>query len=73
MRLFPQPAYAVSLGVSLDDVPRHVEDHRYHGRVSIARNRTLQGDVVAHWKAWVRIASNGDNGAFVPEDDCVQY
>eukprot|EP00974_Lingulodinium_polyedra_P040128 3850994-Lingulodinium_polyedra.AAC.1 len=41
--------------------------------MSIARNQALQGVFVAHWKAWMRSASNGDHGALVLEDDCAQH
>eukprot|EP00974_Lingulodinium_polyedra_P021127 2040568-Lingulodinium_polyedra.AAC.1 len=73
MRWFQQRKYALSQGVSPDVAPQHVVDHRYYGRVSTSRNRALQGVFIAHWKVWVRIMSNGDQGALVLEDDCVQY
>ena len=73
MRLQPGPMYKVIPGVLPADVPPHVIDHWYYGRMGKARNRALQGAFAAHWAAWMQIAAAGDKGALVLEDDCVQY
>ena len=73
MRLRPGPMYKVIPGVLPADVPPHVIDHWYTGRMGKARNRALQGAFAAHWAAWMQIAAAGDKGALVLEDDCVQY
>lgn len=63
----------VTSGVPLESVPEHVQLHWNYGRMSMARNRALQGAFSAHWKVWMRIAAEGDKGALVLEDNCVQY
>ena len=73
MRLQPCPMYKVIPGVLPANVPPHVIDHWYYGRMGKARNRALQGAFAAHWAAWMQIAAAGDKGALVLEDDCVQY
>ena len=73
MCLRPGSKYEVSPGVLPADVPQHVIDHWYNGRMGETRNRALKGAFAAHWEAWQRIAAAGDKGALVLEDDCVQY
>ena len=73
MRLQPCSMYKVIPGVSPANVPQHVIDHWYYGRMGKARNQALQGAFAAHWAAWMQIAAAGDKGALVLEDDCVQY
>ena len=73
MCLRPGSKYEVSPGVLPNDVPQHVIDHWYNGRMGETRNRALKGAFAAHWEAWQRIAAAGDKGALVLEDDCVQY
>ena len=73
MCLRPGSKYEVSPGVLPNDVPQHVIDHWYNGRMGETRNRALKGAFAAHWEAWLRIAAAGDKGALVLEDDCVQY
>ena len=65
--------FLISPGVEPSAVPKHVVDRWFWGRMGTERNRALQGAFVAHWKLWMQVASKGDVGALVLEDDCVQY
>ncbi len=61
-------------GVNALEVPDHIHEHWYSGRMGVERNRTLQGAFAAHSKAWREIVdSDADHGVIVLEDDCVQF
>ena len=65
--------YTIIDGVHPDHVPEHIQAHWYAGRMSLERNRALQGAFAAHVNAWQAIQDGGDDGAVVLEDDCVYY
>ena len=71
MNLFVK--YTVIDGVRPDDVPAHISAHWHSGRMSLERNRALQGAFAAHVRAWEAILAAGDDGFIVLEDDCISY
>ena len=71
MNLFVK--YRVINGVRPDDVPAHILAYWHAGRMSLERNRALQGAFAAHVRAWRAILDAGDGGSIVLEDDCISY
>ena len=65
--------YTLVAGVCPDNVPEHIRNHWYYGRMGLERNRALQGAFTAHVKAWEAVQRAGDDGAIVLEDDCLYY
>ena len=65
--------YTLIEGVRPDDVPEHIRKHWNSGRMSLDRNRALQGAFAAHVKSWRASLDGGDVGAMVLEDDCIYY
>ena len=71
MNLFVK--YRVIDGVRPDDVPAHILAYWHAGRMTLERNRALQGAFAAHVRAWRAILDAGDGGSIVLEDDCISY
>ena len=71
MNLFVK--YRVIDGVRPDDVPAHILAYWNAGRMTLERNRALQGAFAAHVRAWRAILDAGDGGSIVLEDDCISY
>ena len=65
--------YRVIDGVCANEVPAHIEAHWNSGRMSLERNRALQGAFAAHVQAWRALLHAGDAGGTVLEDDCIMY
>ena len=65
--------YTIVKGVRPDDVPDHITQHWNVGRMSLERNRALQGAFAAHVKAWHAVVAGGDDGAVVLEGDAIFY
>ena len=71
MNLFVK--YRVIDGVRPDDVPAHILAYWHAGRMSLERNRALQGAFAAHVRAWRAILDAGGGGSIVLEDNCISY
>ena len=65
--------YRVIDGVCPDEVPAHIVAHWNSGRMSLERNRALQGAFAAHVRAWRALLHAGDAGGIALEDDCIFY
>ena len=65
--------YMVIYGTCPDEVPARMVAHWNSVRMSLERNKALQGAFAAHVKAWHALVHAGSIVGIVLEDDCIFY